>query len=337
MLDAAKAAQLQKLSHVQDIARYEETTTLEDLPNHPCAGMVLWKRCMYATCDVHPGVSVLDNAKNWDQRAFDTAFKLFQSRNETRPFRIYLITNQVGGFIQSAWPAFIETKTRFVLVLGASLMKVSRLGTDLDTMLNSPLFVHAFACNCDVKDPRITQVPLGVDYHSSAARSRPANQNVDLLHYTWKDHQSSQRELKIIYNFNVGTNPSARRDVKSQLLKNLPSQYLQEFRFGTSRSTIWQATAKTEFMVSPPGAGMDCHRHWEIIALGAIPIIVRMTPFSELYDDLPAVQVDSYEEVTLDNLTRWKQEYRPKIEAFINAQDRRLYSDYYMKQVLQIS
>jgi hypothetical protein len=127
--------------------------------------------------------------------------------------------------------------------------------------------VHAFACNCDVKDPRIAQIGLRVDYHSSAPKSLPESQNAVLLSYSWKDHHPRSRDLKLVSNFNAGTNAAARKDDILQISKHLPAEYLQEYPYGTNRSVIWNATAHAEFVVSPPGAGMDCHRHWENLPL----------------------------------------------------------------------
>ena len=326
-----------KLSAGQDIARYEQTTTLANLANHPCAGMVLWKRCIYATCDAHPSVSERDDTRSWNVQPFDEALEQFRARKETRPFRIFLVTRQVSAFMSHSWPAFNESKTRFVVVLGASTMPVSQLGTLLDQLLASPYLVQAFACNSNVKHPRLTQIALGVDYHAIASTTLPAEQNAELLSYTWQHNQARTREFKVLANFRITTNPGARRHVMPQLLKHLPEEYIRQFPLKTPRSDIWNATAHAEFMVSPPGRGMDCHRHWEIMALGAIAIIVHNPPFTDIYDELPVVQVRNYEDVTLDNLTRWRDEYRPRMQAFIEARDEKLFATYSMRQVLATS
>ncbi|CAK0837124.1 unnamed protein product [Prorocentrum cordatum] len=39
------------------------------------------------------------------------------------------------------------------------------------------------------------------------------------------------------------------------------------------RADFWAETAKHRFVASPPGAGMDSHRTWEVIALGGIPLV----------------------------------------------------------------
>tara|TARA_Y100000310_G_scaffold274714_1_gene290882 strand:- start:1838 stop:2629 length:792 start_codon:yes stop_codon:yes gene_type:complete len=51
------------------------------------------------------------------------------------------------------------------------------------------------------------------------------------------------------------------------------------------------------FMICPPGAGLDCHRVWESLYLGTVPIVQR-SPAMEYFEELPIVFVDDFEEVT---------------------------------------
>ena len=64
---------------------------------------------------------------------------------------------------------------------------------------------------------------------------------------------------------------------------------------------FYAALAAHDFVLSPPGAGPDCHRHWESMALGSVPVVLRSRA-TALLDDLPALQVDSWEEVTRERL-----------------------------------
>jgi hypothetical protein len=62
---------------------------------------------------------------------------------------------------------------------------------------------------------------------------------------------------------------------------------------------------RSKFVISPPGNGADCHRTWEAIYLGTIPIVLRKAwPFTNL--DLPVLVIDAWEDlkiVELDSLT----------------------------------
>lgn len=49
-------------------------------------------------------------------------------------------------------------------------------------------------------------------------------------------------------------------------------------------------------MLSPPGGGIDCHRTWEALYMGAIPI-VRTSCLDKLFHNLPVVIVEKWEDV----------------------------------------
>jgi hypothetical protein len=57
---------------------------------------------------------------------------------------------------------------------------------------------------------------------------------------------------------------------------------------------------RSKYVVSPPGNGPDCHRTWEAMYLGAIPVVKRESwPFRHL--DLPVVQINSWSELQHHN------------------------------------
>jgi hypothetical protein len=61
---------------------------------------------------------------------------------------------------------------------------------------------------------------------------------------------------------------------------------------------------RARFVFSPPGAGYDCHRHWEALLCGCIPI-VKSSPVAEaLFSGLPVWIVDNYTQVDSENAER---------------------------------
>jgi hypothetical protein len=50
---------------------------------------------------------------------------------------------------------------------------------------------------------------------------------------------------------------------------------------------------RSKYVISPPGNGPDCHRTWEAMYLGAIPIVKRESwPFRHM--PLPVVQIENW-------------------------------------------
>ena len=54
---------------------------------------------------------------------------------------------------------------------------------------------------------------------------------------------------------------------------------------------------KSLFVISPPGNGIDCHRTWESIYLGAVPVVKRGFLADSLSAHLPILVVNEWEEV----------------------------------------
>lgn len=50
----------------------------------------------------------------------------------------------------------------------------------------------------------------------------------------------------------------------------------------------------THFVISPPGNGLDCHRTWEAIYLGCVPVVLRRALADEFTTSLPIHAVDNW-------------------------------------------
>ena len=62
----------------------------------------------------------------------------------------------------------------------------------------------------------------------------------------------------------------------------------------------------SKFTVSPPGLGWDCHRTWESVLFGSIPIVLSSATYCDLYRDSPVMVVDGWGQVTRDSLERYE-------------------------------
>lgn len=69
--------------------------------------------------------------------------------------------------------------------------------------------------------------------------------------------------------------------------------------------------ALCDFVLSPRGNGLDCHRTWEALLVGAIPI-VETSCLDELFDGLSVVIVNDWKDITEEFLIEKRAEYRRK-------------------------
>ena len=61
-----------------------------------------------------------------------------------------------------------------------------------------------------------------------------------------------------------------------------------------------RAQATYKFAISPPGNGVDCHRTWEMVLVGVVPVVRRSEidpAFGRLADDGAVLLVDGWDEV----------------------------------------
>jgi len=64
------------------------------------------------------------------------------------------------------------------------------------------------------------------------------------------------------------------------------------------------------FAASPPGNGIDCHKTWEILYMGSIPIVLKNRIYK--FYNLPILQIDKFEDITpklLEDFLNNKKEY----------------------------
>lgn len=155
---------------------------------------------------------------------------------------------------------------------------------------------HWLAQNAEVRDERLIPLPIGLERD----RWSPPSQKKDAILST------PIAEIKKLMYLNVttGTNPS--RQFLYRLFANKP-WCTAEDRV-TFPHYVRQLGAH-KFVLSPDGNGMDTHRTWEALYLGASPIVERHYFTEEFAKQLPLLIVDSWSQITEDFLNRKYREF----------------------------
>jgi hypothetical protein len=86
--------------------------------------------------------------------------------------------------------------------------------------------------------------------------------------------------------------------------------------YGLPLSEFYQSIIRSRFVLCPSGMGLDTHRLWETLILGSIPIVERCAGWQRVLDDLPAVWVTRFIEVTPEFLARAYQEIHANCDRF---------------------
>jgi len=84
----------------------------------------------------------------------------------------------------------------------------------------------------------------------------------------------------------------------------------------TPTSTYFQDLPSYKFVISPEGNGIDCHRHYEALMAGCIPIVERNPLIEAKYAGCPILYTDDYSEITPEYLERVYREMKDRVYNF---------------------
>jgi hypothetical protein len=83
--------------------------------------------------------------------------------------------------------------------------------------------------------------------------------------------------------------------------KMVPSCIEGQLKIDITNPICYNEWIKYKFILSPEGAGLDCHRTWEAVIVGIIPI-VKSSSIDEIYQDLPILVVNDWNELSVEFL-----------------------------------
>ena len=142
--------------------------------------------------------------------------------------------------------------------------------------LGDPEIVAPLPIGLENRDKRRNGVPK--DYAKAIKKGLPP------LHH---------RDIDFLVCFSIHTNP-LEREVAFNAAVQIPGCHVVTETITPKQYR--KLVLRSKYVISPPGNGPDCHRTWEAMYLGAIPIVMRRSwPFQHL--DLPVIQIDDWNEI----------------------------------------
>jgi hypothetical protein len=179
--------------------------------------------------------------------------------------------------------------------------------------INNPKLIEWYAQNVNVTHPKLHSIPLSI------MNARWDCGNVKTIEKI--KNQSAQKKHLLYCNFNPSTNPTARNSVLN-IFEN------QSFVFSPARKSFQEYLSDLKssyFVLSPNGSGVDCHRLWETLIMGSIPIVENSINVS-FYKHLPILIVDDWNKVNLNFLIQNISTIKPKIPE-------ECYIDFWVKKI----
>jgi hypothetical protein len=126
-----------------------------------------------------------------------------------------------------------------------------------------------------------------------------------------EDNGGWQMRLNKIF-FCFSPSVQKRREILRYLAENPTLLTFCDVCDGTlSRSELWTKYTQYKFVFAPWGNGADCFRNWEILLLGAVPVVQYFAgAHGYLRAGLSVVLVHSNGDLTYENVTRWAEEFQ---------------------------
>lgn len=169
---------------------------------------------------------------------------------------------------------------------------------EIRAFLESDLCVHWFTQNCTLEHPKVSPMPIGMDYHSASGQYSPLEQEQTLNQIARIARPLEQRALICYGNYHFGIHGKYYTQERIDCFNQVPRNLCYYEQQPVPRYQTWMNQSHCVFVLSPAGGGMDCHRTWEALLLGCIPVLRRLHPaFDKMFDDLPVLFVDHWSDI----------------------------------------
>ena len=176
--------------------------------------------------------------------------------------------------------------------------------------MNNYKIVNVFTWNKPFEHYKLKELPIGLNKNRQFDIIQNWLENNDIVNY------NKQKLLCI----NCSLSTSNERVILNNLVKNnwnsfcdilpftspISSNYIPSFiegkiRIDKTNPKCYDDWKPYKFILSPRGAGIDCHRTWEAIICNIIPI-VKKSNIDELFSDLPVLIVNKWEDINEEML-----------------------------------
>jgi len=158
-------------------------------------------------------------------------------------------------------------------------------------------FKKVFSVNW-LGDPEIiSPLPIGLENRDKRRNGVPKDYAKAIRKGLPSFHQ---RDIDFLVCFSMHTNPLEREAAFNAAVQNPGCYVVTE---SITPKQYRKLVLRSKYVISPPGNGPDCHRTWEAMYLGAIPIVKRQSwPFQHV--QLPVIQIDEWNEIATKMDTR---------------------------------
>lgn len=210
-------------------------------------------------------------------------------------------------YIERLFERLRHYRTPSILITGNSDYSI----TDQHAMMAPRCIRRWYAQNAEALSPLVVGIPMGIENHEECVLPghgvgwQHAVEKAELL----SDPPEATATRGVYANFSLETHPSRSRVRELceglEFITTKVSEKHSEINKRSYKEYI-SDILEHKMAVCPRGNGVDCHRVWEVLYLGRVPIIKR-TPAMRHFEQLPILFLDDWEQVR--NFDMLEQEY----------------------------
>ena len=205
--------------------------------------------------------------------------------------------------------SLVSTSSDYIIPLDVPNTKSWRKISESDKI------IKWYTTNCGLNFSKLVPIPIGLPYNLKKDPCMQEKEFEDvkktlrpLRETNYKAVTNFQHQMEYLDDKFKKIKLTTRKQVyeilkEKQYITFLPKQDCVDF---------WKSCDETMFVISPFGNGPDCHRTWEALCLGRVPIIQKF-PMNSMFENLPVVIVNDWNEVTEDFL---KKQYNMILENY---------------------
>tara|TARA_B100001093_G_C26834535_1_gene1017717 strand:+ start:1108 stop:2079 length:972 start_codon:yes stop_codon:yes gene_type:complete len=218
--------------------------------------------------------------------------------------KVFLTTNMFKNFIKK-----VNLNIKIIIILACSVTGFPNEFSNKDNknyirlIENNNNIIGLYTQNYDLNQEhfKIKPFPLGIDYHSHSNKLSPIEQEQKLISI-YKNSVPFGKRLDQCYSFfhfQMFNRHNKDRFVAKKVLDKVNFNVYQDKKI--PREETWENMVKYKWIISPHGNGLDCHRTYEAIALGCIPV-VKSSTLDIMYKDMPIIILDDWNDISLELL-----------------------------------
>lgn len=185
------------------------------------------------------------------------------------------------------------------LVMGHSDIPTTKLDSFVLRKLGIP---KIFAVNSQPVRHFSESLPLGITNDCDDSRThRVLGNESHFLRANSVEFHKENFVPSIYVNFSAGNNSRVRNRLLS-VANEVSSLYTVTFESpdftNNGRVNYLEKLRSIGLVLCPEGNGVDTHRFWETIYMGGTPIVTSNTSMQSFYDNLPVIQLDSWNDLS---------------------------------------